>query len=328
MHELRDRIVAGELVWARAAAESLAPFWLRTAPQAGLLDAALDVAAGLNAAGTAAMLLEPFRVETLTQEHAAGLAAAAERYGPEWTRDVINGWFGQRRQYETDRHERVEGLPGLCEALRVAGRPEVAWLLSAGTWRWLHDELRAWITTARTEIRQPQLEQLSSPLTWLIEAADDSLREEISAALRGCGDRVLECLMPTLRPVASRRSEGFDEIARDCAQRLAAILAQPRREDDDWSVAWARVRVRPVRHAGYVPRLADTAGLRMAARERRTPPRAHPDRFSRPAGTTPDPTTGPAIHTCADENRRAVHPRHDRAAHCGGRLGAADRDLG
>lgn len=257
MHELRDRIVAGELVWARAAAESLAPFWLRTAPQAGLLDAALDVAAGLNAAGTAAMLLEPFRVETLTQEHAAGLAAAAERYGQEWTRDVINGWFGQRRQYETDRHERVEGLPGLCEALRVAGRPEVAWLLSAGTWRWLHDELRAWITTARTDIRQPQLEQLSSPLTWLIEAADDSLREEISAALRGCGDRVLECLMPTLRPVASRRSEGFDEIARDCAQRLAAILAQPRREDDDWSVARARVRVRPVRHAGYVPRLAD-----------------------------------------------------------------------
>lgn len=94
------------------------------------------------------MLLEPFRVETLTQEHAAGLAATAGRYGEAWTRDVINGWFGQGRQYGTDRHEWVEGLPGLCEALRVAGRPEVARLLTGGTWRWLHDELRTWTTTA------------------------------------------------------------------------------------------------------------------------------------------------------------------------------------
>lgn len=164
-------------------------------------------------------------METLTQEHAAGLAAAAERYGQEWTRDVINGWLGQRSQYETDRHERVEGLPGLCEALRVAGRPEVAWLLSAGTWRWLHDELRAWITTARTEIRQPQLEQLSSPLTWLIEAADDSLREEISAALRGCGDRVLECLMPG---VASGGLAAVRGLRRNRARLRAAARRDPR----------------------------------------------------------------------------------------------------
>jgi hypothetical protein len=260
LHELQDRIESGDLAGARAAAESLAPFWRRTAAQAGLLDAALDLAAGLSAAGTAAMLLEPFRVEILTQEHAAGLAAAAGRYGQEWTRDVINGWFGQGRQYGTDRHEWVEGLPGLCEALRVAGRPEVAWLLSAGTWRWLHDELRAWTTTARTDIRQPQLEQLSSPLTRLLEAAGDTLRGEISAALRGCGDTVLECLMPALRSVASRRTAGFDEIARGFAQRLATILARPRREDDDWSIAWTGCRCE----------LCDTLGTFLGSRTQRT----------------------------------------------------------
>ncbi|HEX5119722.1 MAG TPA: 2OG-Fe(II) oxygenase [Pseudonocardiaceae bacterium] len=260
LHELADRIESGDLMGARAAAESLAPFWCRTPAKPGLLDAALEVAAGLSAAGTAAMLLEPFRVETLTQEQAAGLAAVAGRYGQEWTRDVINEWFEQRGQCGTDRREWVEGLPGLCAALRVAGRPEVARLLAAGTWRWLHDELRAWTTTVRTEIRQPQLEQLSSPFTRLIEAAGDPLRGEIGTALRGCGDTVLECLMPALRSVASRRTAGFDEIARDCAQRLAAILARPRREDDDWSIVWTGCRCE----------LCDTLGTFLGSRTRRT----------------------------------------------------------
>lgn len=260
LRELQDRIESGDLAEARSAAESLAPFWRRTAAQAGLLDAALEVAAGLSAAGTAAMLLEPFRVETLTQEHAAGLAAAAGRYGQEWTRDVVDGWFGREHRYSTDRHEWVEGLPGLCEALHVAGRPDVARLLAAGTWRWLHDELRAWTTTARTDIRRPQLERLSSPLTRLIEAADDTLRGEISAALRACGDTVLECLMPALRSVASRPAAGFDEIARDCARRLAAILARPRREDHDWSIVWTGCRCE----------LCDTLGTFLGSRTQRT----------------------------------------------------------
>src|SRR5439155_3005042 len=55
LRELRDRIEAGDLEGARAAAESLAPFWKRTGAQAeaGLLSAVLDVAAGLGVAGTA-----------------------------------------------------------------------------------------------------------------------------------------------------------------------------------------------------------------------------------------------------------------------------------
>src|SRR5262249_56712398 len=62
LHELRDRIDAGDLEGARAAAESLAPFWKKIGAQAERLGATLDVAAGLGVAGTAAMLLEPFQV--------------------------------------------------------------------------------------------------------------------------------------------------------------------------------------------------------------------------------------------------------------------------
>ncbi|MFD2468035.1 2OG-Fe(II) oxygenase [Amycolatopsis silviterrae] len=242
LHELRARIESGDLAGARAAAESLAPFWHRTAAQSGLFGAALEVATCLRAAGTATMLLEPFRVETLTPEHAAGLAAAAGQYGQAWTRDVIDGWFGQQHRHGTAWHEWVEELPRLCDELRVAGRAEAARLLAAGTWHRLHDELRAWTTTARAEFRRPQLEQLSAPLTRLIEAADDTQRREISAALREFGDPVLECLMPVLRSAASRRTAGFDEVARDCGQRLAEILARPQREDGDWSIAWTGCR--------------------------------------------------------------------------------------
>jgi 2OG-Fe(II) oxygenase superfamily len=142
LHELRDRIEAGDLEGARAAAESLAPFWKKTGAQPGLLGAVLDVAAGIGAAGTAAMLLEPFRVETVTLEHAGGLAAAAGRYGQEWTRGVIDGWFGPRHHVGTDRYKWVEGLPGLCGCCVPRGgrrwrgcwppKPGTGWTASSG----------------------------------------------------------------------------------------------------------------------------------------------------------------------------------------------------
>ena len=244
LHELSDRIDAGDLDGARAAAESLAPFWKRIGSEAGLLGTALPVAAGLDAAGTAAMLLEPFRVETVAPEHASGLVAVAGQYGEQWMRGVLDRWFGARYSYEASRSEWAERLPELCGAVRAAGGQEVARLLVAGTWRWMGEQLRSCITFARTEIRKPQLEMLSSPLVRLLEAAGDEQGDQVVAALRGYGDNVLECLMPALRWAAQRSVapgstvRGLDQIARDCADRLRAIIALPLRAEDDWSITW------------------------------------------------------------------------------------------
>lgn len=264
LHELRNRVEAGDLDEARAAAESLAPFWKTVDSQAELLDTALYVAANLRAAGTAAMLLEPFRVETVTPEHAAGLAAAIGQYGEEWTGAVIDGWFGPKRSFQTDRYEWVERLPGLCEALRAAGTSQVARLLVTGVWGWMGDQLRCWTATARTEVRLPRLEVLSSPLVRLLEAADDARRDEIAAALRGYGDSVLECLMPALcsataLPTDARRAAGFDVVARDCGERLGVIIVRPLRDEDDWAIEWT----------GCGCDLCDTLGTFLRARSRR-----------------------------------------------------------
>ena len=214
LSQLHTRVEAGDLAGARAAAESLTPFWRTIGSQAGLLGTALQVAGNLGVAGTAAMLLEPFRVEMLMPEHAGGLAAAAGQYGEQWTRGVIDRWFGSGHHFEPDRYQWVGSLPGLCAALRAAGAPQVARLLTAGAWGRMGDQLRFWTATARAGMREPQLEMLSSPLTGLLEAADGELRDEIVAALRGYGDNVLGCLMPALRsaaalPAATRRTAGL-----------------------------------------------------------------------------------------------------------------------
>jgi hypothetical protein len=206
------------------------------------------------------MLLEPFRIETVAHEHSGGLAAVAGRYGEEWTRKVVDGWFGPEHPYGTELYEWVDNrLPGLCGALRAAGERTGARLLVAGAWRRMDRQVRLWTTFARTELRRPRLEMLSSPLVRLLEAADGTLRDEITGALRAHGDDVLECLIPALRLAQARQAAGLDAVARDCAERLGAIIARPPRDDDDWSIEWA----------GCGCGLCDTLGTFLGSRSRR-----------------------------------------------------------
>ncbi|WP_234044630.1 2OG-Fe(II) oxygenase [Streptomyces adelaidensis] len=240
LREIRSRVDAGDLAGARSAAESLAPFWGQLEAEAGLLTEALDAAEAVNAAGTAAMLLEPFHAGLLAREHADGLAAVAGLYGEDWTRSVIGGWFGsERHHHRTGLSEWVGStLPGLHGALCTAGSPEVARLLASDVWRWLAGEFVQWSNIAQSDIRRAQLENLSTPLARLLEAVDDNLRDGITETLRAYADTVLECLMPALRLAHARGTAGLGPLARDCAQRLGRIAATPPRGADDWSISW------------------------------------------------------------------------------------------
>ena len=240
--ELGGRLDAGDLTGARAAAESVAPFWKAPGPE--LLDPALHTAAGLQDPGIALMLLRPFAVEWVTPAHAGGLAALAARYGESWHRDLLDAWFGPRNTWrytgDVDRKGWAGGLPGLTRALRDSGAATTAGWLLAASWGWLDEEIRLWLGYASPAIRRKQLAELGKPLAGLLAAADGTaLAGEIVTVLRDHGDDVLACLLPMLRAAGPDRSTPFGELAQECERRLTAITERPARADDDWSVSWS-----------------------------------------------------------------------------------------
>jgi hypothetical protein len=75
--------------------------------------------------------------------------------------------------------------------------------------------------------------------TAIVAAAD--LREEVVAFLRKDNNDLLVCTTSALRAAhktkhRTHRESGLDVIARHCATRLQARLAQPARAADDWSI--------------------------------------------------------------------------------------------
>ena len=133
LSQLHTRVEAGDLGGARAAAESLAPFWRTIGSQAGLLGTALQVAADLDVAGTAAMLLEPFRgldgrPATVLDRHRAGRDAGAAAGDAELATDGAPGG-GRRRAAGRDRggapgiRGQRAGVPDACAAF--SGRAAV-----------------------------------------------------------------------------------------------------------------------------------------------------------------------------------------------------------
>ena len=220
--ELRARLDAGDLVNARAAAESVAPFWKAPGPK--LLEPALTTAARLEAPGIALMLLRPFAVEWLTPAHAGGLAALATRYGESWHRNLLDAWFGSRNTWrytgDVDHQGWDAALPGLTAALRDAGAAATAGWLLAASWGWLDDEIRLWLRYPSAAIRRKQLAELGKPLAGLLAAADGTaLVGAIVTVLREHGDNVLGCLLPMLRAAGPGPSAPLYELARDCERR-------------------------------------------------------------------------------------------------------------
>ena len=93
-------IAAADRNSARASARTLGPFWegsvrglssAETGPAGTLLNKALGTAVALGDAEVAQMLLRPFRVELLAEEHAEALASAARHYGQRWTAALLRG---------------------------------------------------------------------------------------------------------------------------------------------------------------------------------------------------------------------------------------------
>jgi predicted 2-oxoglutarate/Fe(II)-dependent dioxygenase YbiX len=257
--ELAAMASAGDVPGARAAAATLAPFWdgalrTRTPKEPGLLGHALRAADAVADAGTAAMLLRPFRIENLTRADVGSFGKIAGGYGPQWTADLLRTWFGgdqpawaygggaERPQWVADR------LPGVCQRLHARGGAGTlaAQRLLDLAWEWASRDIGTVLASPSPSYRDTKLGDLGKPLASVLAAATAtgaaSTRDAVCGYIRKQEDAVTALEMSALRAAAemSRDGTGGDagvgDLAVDCAARLRARLARPQRAPGDWSI--------------------------------------------------------------------------------------------
>ena len=263
LDELAAMASAGDVAGARAAAATLGPFWETTARGGtrgeagtvpGLFAKALRAADAMADAGTAAMLLGPFRIENLKNAHVNSLAKIADGYGQQWTADLLRTWFGGNQSAWAYGGARdlpqwvAHQLPSLCAGLHATGRTGTvaAQRLLDLALEWISKEIRSGLALSPPSRRDGELGELGKPLAGLLTAATAigtaSTRDAVSGYIRQQDDPVAVLELSALRAAAepprdgARGDAGFGALAADCAARLRARLARPRRVPDDWAV--------------------------------------------------------------------------------------------
>ena len=262
LDELAAVASAGDVPGARAAAATLAPFWDaavrgRTPGEggrvSGLLGKALRAADAVADPDTAALLLRPFRIESLTDAQAESFAKIAGAHGQQWTAELLRTWFGgdqptwaygggqARPQWVAD------SLPALCEGLHATGSvgTPAAQRLVDLAWEWLGQDIGAGLSSSPSR-RDEKLGGLGKPLASVLTAAAvigaAGTRDMVTGYIRKQGDAVTALEMSALRVAAelpgdgTRGKAGFGDLAADCTPRLRTRLDRPRRASGDWSI--------------------------------------------------------------------------------------------
>lgn len=266
LDELVAMASSGEAARACAAAATLAPFWHGAVRgqlawqqpggrAAGLLGKALRAAQAVADAATAAMLLEPFPVNSLAFTHVKPLARTAGRYGQPWTAGLLRSWFGNNQPGwqaagGRDLHQwAADRLPGLCTRLRATGAVGEATgqrLLDLA-WERIAADIGAALASCPPSYRQRQLAGLGAPLAAVLAASTvigaGDTQDAVATYLAQQHDAVTVLQMSALRPATpaagdrARSDRGFDALAENCADRLRARLACPERQPGDWSIS-------------------------------------------------------------------------------------------
>ncbi len=248
LDELSARTQKGDLADAREAAATLAPFWAAAAARVearALFAKALRVARLLDEPALAAMLLRPFRLETLTSSDAKPLSALVGSYGERWTEELVTAWSQQRWFHPNGggRGEWIASLPKLCLTLQQTGEAgaAAATLLLAESWGWAKDSIEEALELSLPSTRKQTLSELARPVAAILEGASTielrNLRDEVIAVLRRDEDLV-GCAIAVLRATPKPRwsATGLDTLAAHCSATLDARLARPLRATDDWSI--------------------------------------------------------------------------------------------
>lgn len=113
----------------------------------------------------------------------------------------------------------------------------VAWVVD---WLWadLRKAIEPWIAHRNVGLREQRLSEFGPAAAAVLAVADDDSAWPIGHELAALGPSSLPLLMSTLHESATPFSPALAFVADSARGHLAELLAQPRREDDDWSIAW------------------------------------------------------------------------------------------
>jgi hypothetical protein len=248
LEQLTARTRQGDLIGARNAAATLAPFWDRVAAQVeakGFFTKALRTARLVDDPALAAMLLRPFRLEKLTTSHAKVLSALVDSYGEQWSGELVAAWSDKRRFHHPQGPSPevwMVSLPRLCLAFREAGEggTSAARLLLRESGTWVSQTINRGLELSSPSHREQTLSELGRPVGAMLEGASlvgatDVHDEAVGVLCRD--DDMVGCAIAVLRATAASRwsAAGLDAVAAHCSAALEARLARPARASDDWS---------------------------------------------------------------------------------------------
>ncbi|MGV6476922.1 2OG-Fe(II) oxygenase [Azotobacter vinelandii] len=245
--EIAGRLEAGDPVQALEWARRLLPFWNQAvagADGAALLYATLSVAAALDDADTAAVLLAPFSLQQLTPDMAPWLVRLLDRRGLAWCSERLRHWATLYQTLDSQLAWLTQTLPELIHtwsAAEAVDGPALAAVLLEERWTWLQahiGQVQA-RTSGTTRIRT--LADTSPALLALIRGCRDARRPDLQ---RRIIDALLSTELPLQVPLGVLHAAGLDApnalslapVHAHCVQTLATRLAQPERAVDDWSI--------------------------------------------------------------------------------------------
>src|SRR6185437_16300974 len=171
LDELAGMASSGDVAGARTVAATLGSFWRGVWTDDVLFGKALRAADLIEDAATAAMLLRPFRIGSLNSVHACPFARIADRYGHEWTAELLRSSFGEDERHQGPDAQGwvADSLLDLCRELVAIGGVSGVSAVAAQqlvelAWRRIGRSVRSAFAVSPPSHRDSQLKDLGRPL--------------------------------------------------------------------------------------------------------------------------------------------------------------------
>ena len=207
---------------------------------------ALGVAAHLDDADRAAVLLAPLAHGCLRLASAPAIGAIVTRHGAAWLAAQVARWAARDR-IEARTAVLAQAPPLLARVAATAGPAGRAWVgaLAGDEWSRLREHLAQIIAGPTPRVIAAALEELAPTIAALLAAArlgdDDALAAELLAYLAPATGYPVTAAVAVVRAgqaklAGLRGDPGLAALAAACADELRRRLAAPARPKDDWSI--------------------------------------------------------------------------------------------